>query len=252
MISDAWRDRWPDVEQPSPNLHDAVTVLRLLEHSLRPLSRPPVHVDLVHVATNGLGALPALAAKWEHGTPMLVTEHGVALREQYLHNRNGPYRWPVKALYWAYLRRLCALGFDEAEMIAPGNLYNRRWEAQLGADAARMRTVYNGVDPAGSCPRRARGADDLVDRAHRAAQGPRDAAAGLRARAPRGAGGEVAAVRLGTFRPRGVPGAVPGARRRTGPRRRRDLRGPSGGSRKPTPPVRWSSSPASPKAFPTP
>ena len=108
----------------------------------------PCTWTVVHVATNGLGALPALAAKWEHGTPMLVTEHGVALREHYLHNRNGPYRWPVKALYSAYLRRLCALGFDEAEMIAPGNLYNRRWEAQLGADATRTRTVYNGVDPA--------------------------------------------------------------------------------------------------------
>jgi glycosyltransferase involved in cell wall biosynthesis len=148
VISDAWRDRWPEVAPLSPNLHDAVTALRLLEHSLRPLSRPPVHVDLVHVATNGLGSLPALAAKWEHGTPMLVTEHGVALREQYLVNRNGPYRWPVKALYLAYLRRLCALGFSEAEMIAPGNLYNKRWEAQLGADATRIRTVYNGVDPA--------------------------------------------------------------------------------------------------------
>jgi polysaccharide biosynthesis protein PelF len=148
VISDAWRDRWPDVEQPPPSLHDAVTVLHLLEHSLRPLSRPPVRVDLLHVATNGLGALPALAAKWEHGTPILVTEHGVALREHYLHNRNGPYRWPVRKLYSAYLRRLCALGFAEAEMIAPGNLYNRRWEEQLGADAARTRTVYNGVDPA--------------------------------------------------------------------------------------------------------
>jgi len=148
VISDAWRDRWPDVEQPSPSLHDAVTVLRLLEHSLRPLSASPVQADLVHVATNGLGALPALAAKWQYGTPMLVSEHGVALREHYLHNRNGPFRWPVRALYSAYLRRLCALGFAEAEMIVPGNLYNRRWEAQLGADATRARTIYNGVDPA--------------------------------------------------------------------------------------------------------
>jgi len=148
VISDAWRDRWPDVEDLSPNLHDAVTVLRLFEHSLRPLSRPPVHVDLAHVATNGLGALPALTAKWEYGTPMLVSEHGVAIREQYLVNRHGPYRWPVKSLYLGYLRRLCALSFGEAEMIAPGNLWNRRWEAQLGADATRTRTIYNGVDPA--------------------------------------------------------------------------------------------------------
>jgi glycosyltransferase involved in cell wall biosynthesis len=27
-------------------------------------------------------------------------------------------------------------------------VYNRRWEELLGADPARIRTVYNGVDPA--------------------------------------------------------------------------------------------------------
>jgi len=33
-------------------------------------------------------------------------------------------------------------------MITPGNVYNKRWEEQLGADLSRVRTVYNGVDPA--------------------------------------------------------------------------------------------------------
>jgi polysaccharide biosynthesis protein PelF len=72
----------------------------------------------------------------------------VYLREQYLQNTNGPYRWPVKALHLGFMRRLCALGYNEATMITPGNVYNRRWEERLGADPARIRTVYNGVDPA--------------------------------------------------------------------------------------------------------
>jgi polysaccharide biosynthesis protein PelF len=119
-----------------------------VEHALRPLSSPPVRADLTHVVTNGLGALPALVAKWRHDTPLIVSEHGVYLREQYLHLRRPPFGWPVKELYLRFLGEICALGYREAELIIPGNVYNRRWEAQLGADPARIRTVYNGVSPA--------------------------------------------------------------------------------------------------------
>jgi len=118
------------------------------QEDLSALSHPPVQADVAHAVTNGLGALPALAAKWRYGTPMIVTEHGIYMREQYMHSRNGPFRWPVRALHLRFLRRLCSLGYHEAEMITPGNVYNKRWEEQLGADMSRVRTVYNGVDPA--------------------------------------------------------------------------------------------------------
>ena len=79
---------------------------------------------------------------------MIVTEHGVYMREHYLHLRNPQFGWPVKDLYLRFLRRLCTLGYQEAEVITPGNVYNKRWETELGADITRIRTVYNGVDPA--------------------------------------------------------------------------------------------------------
>jgi polysaccharide biosynthesis protein PelF len=178
LLSDAWRQRWPDIlpeigtrwpagltgdgddgqgkDDPGkadlkrvvPTLADAVTAMQLLEHALRPLSHPPVQADVVHVVTNGLGALPAFAAKWQYGLPIIVTEHGVYMREQYLHLRRPEFGWPVKDLYLRFLRRICTLGYHEAEVITPGNIYNRRWEAELGADESRVRTVYNGVDPA--------------------------------------------------------------------------------------------------------
>jgi glycosyltransferase involved in cell wall biosynthesis len=148
MLSQAWQDRRSDSGQPVPNLHDAVTAMQLLEHSLRPLSHPPVEANVVHVATNGLGVLPALTAKWKHGTPAIVSEHGIYLREQYLNSRRLPYRWPVKALYLGFMRQLCALAYREAQTITPCNIYNRRWEERLGADPSHIRTVYNGVDPA--------------------------------------------------------------------------------------------------------
>ncbi len=148
LLSEAWQDWRLDSTEAAPTLHDAVSAMQLLEHSLRPLSHPPVKADVAHAVTNGLGALPALAAKWRYGTPMIVTEHGIYMREQYLHSRGGPLRWPVRALHLRFLRRLCSLGYHEAEMITPGNVYNKRWEEQLGADLSRVRTVYNGVDPA--------------------------------------------------------------------------------------------------------
>ena len=148
LLSNSWQERWPDSDRPAPTLHDAVAAMQLLDHSLRPLSYAPVLADIGHAVTNGLGVLPALTAKWRYGMPVLVTEHGIYLREQYLLNRRSPYRWPVKALYLRFMRHLCAVGYHEAAAITPGNVYNRRWEERLGAEPSRIRTVYNGVDPA--------------------------------------------------------------------------------------------------------
>ncbi len=149
VLSDAWRQRAAGSGQAAPTLHDAVAAIQILEHSLRPLSHTPVQADIAHAVTNGLGALPALASKWTFDTPVLITEHAVALREQYLYmqHRQAMFGWPAKAFYLAFLQRLCTLGYQEAATIAPGNIYNTRWEERLGADATRVRTVYNGVEP---------------------------------------------------------------------------------------------------------
>jgi glycosyltransferase involved in cell wall biosynthesis len=175
LLGEAWRQRWPEIlpdttpdrttaaaataapgtlegrwdaapERVVPTLGDAVTAMQLLEHALRPFSHRPVAADVIHAVTNGLGILPALAAKWRYDRPMIVTEHGVYLREHYLHLRRPQFGWPVKDLYLRFLRRLCTLGYQEAEVITPGNVYNKRWETELGAQVSRIRTVYNGVD----------------------------------------------------------------------------------------------------------
>jgi glycosyltransferase involved in cell wall biosynthesis len=154
LLIATWRERWPQLSADhrttldAPTLQDAVTAMQLVEHALRPLSHPAVRADVVHAVTNGLGVLPALTAKWLHGVPIIVTEHGVYMREHYMHLRHPEFGWPVKDLFLRFLGQVCALGYREAEVITPGNVYNRRWEEQLGAERARIRTIYNGVDPA--------------------------------------------------------------------------------------------------------
>lgn len=146
-MMDAWRD-WPEGLGQPPTVADAVIAVELLEHSLRPLTAPPVLAEVSHCVANGLAALPALTAHWCHQTPLLLTEHGIYLRERYLGYRSSPYRHPVKALHLAFFRQVCELAYRTAALVAPGNIYNKRWEERLGTDPALIRTVYNGVDPA--------------------------------------------------------------------------------------------------------
>lgn len=130
-----------------PTVHDALTATDLLEHALRPLGTRIPEDSVAHAVSSGLATLPALAARKLDGVPFLLTEHGIYLRERYLGYRSDAQRWPVKAFMLGFYRELNSLGYRTADLITPCNQYNRRWEERGGADADKIRTVYNGVDP---------------------------------------------------------------------------------------------------------
>lgn len=135
--------------KPALTLADALAVSDLIEHLLRPLSNPlPSRVDLVHTAMNGLSTMVGMTSKWTYGTPMVMSEHGIYLRERYLSYVNDPSPYPVKVLLLNFFRLLTSAAYQVADIIAPHSRYNRRWELQNGAMPAQLRTMYNGVDPA--------------------------------------------------------------------------------------------------------
>ncbi|WP_106397693.1 GT4 family glycosyltransferase PelF [Actinocorallia populi] len=146
----AWSER-PLPEGVAPTVYDALTAISLLEHALRPLSRPAVKGDVTHAVSNGMAVLPALVAKWTYGTPLCLTEHGIYLRERYLGYGKG-LPWPVKAFILGFFRLLCQTGYQAADLVTPGNRYNHRWETRCGARPEDIRTIYNGVDPAAFPP----------------------------------------------------------------------------------------------------
>ncbi|MEU5696695.1 GT4 family glycosyltransferase PelF [Actinosynnema sp. NPDC020468] len=129
------------------SLRDAITVTDLLEHMLRPLAHPPLEVDVCHLAMNGLSALVAMASKWAHGTPVIMSEHGVYLRERYLGMIGEKLSLPVKKLLLGFHRALAGAAYRICDMLTPHSSYNRRWQLRNGADEKRMRTMYNGIDP---------------------------------------------------------------------------------------------------------
>src|SRR3954451_23584705 len=84
MMLDAWREIRIDETAPAPTVADAVQATWLIEHMLRPLSAPVVEADIIHCSMNGLSTLVAMAAKWANGTPIVMSEHGIYLRERYI------------------------------------------------------------------------------------------------------------------------------------------------------------------------
>lgn len=123
-----------------------------LERALRPLSLDWYGddglgaVDLCHAASGGSAALSGLLAKRFFGVPLLVTEYGVQLRAHYLAASEGELTAPVRALLAAFQGRLAAEVYAQASVITPGNTHARRWQEKCGADRAKLRTVYPGME----------------------------------------------------------------------------------------------------------
>ena len=142
-MMDAWH---ATVGEHGLTLAEALEAAWLMEHMLRPLSATPIKADTVHCTMNGLSMLVGMAAKWRHGTPVVMSEHGVYLRERYLAFLQEDASHAVKVLILSFFRSLAGAGYLISDAIAPHSSYNSRWQLHNGADPERIWTMYNGVD----------------------------------------------------------------------------------------------------------
>lgn len=147
----------------SAKVPDLLAVVDRLERALRPLSLDwygeqggdtgLAAADLCHAVGGGTAALAGLLAARSYGTPLLVTEYGVRLREHYLASAADAVApaaagAPVRALLASFQGRLARETYAQAQLITPGNTHARRWQERCGARRERLRTVYPGMDAA--------------------------------------------------------------------------------------------------------
>lgn len=144
------------------SLADVTEAMTLLYRWLIPLAMPLPTADLVHATSAGLPSLTAIAAKLKDGSPILLTEHGVFLRERCLQEIHSPSRLFVKLLGIRFAIHITELSYALADQISPGSNYNHRWELRGGASPQRLMTIYNGVDPESFRPAVRRGTTPLV------------------------------------------------------------------------------------------
>jgi glycosyltransferase involved in cell wall biosynthesis len=152
VFLDVWSRHSPsllgsDADQPI-TLADVLMITDFIEHYLRPLQTPPLDADLVHATANGPSTVVGLLTKWERNTPVIVSEHGVYLRERILSIRASAGSTALRATLIRFFVRLTELGYRTADAILPVSDFNSRWALRAGALPTSVRTIHNGVDPA--------------------------------------------------------------------------------------------------------
>jgi glycosyltransferase involved in cell wall biosynthesis len=141
----AWECRPPATEYPT--LAELKQAYRLLYHLLMVLHFPIPSADIVHSSAASFCGLPCVLGKLAKGTPYVLTEHGVYLREQYLNLRRQVKSLFVRWFLYRVVENVVELNYYFADLVAPVCAYNSRWEKLLGVPASRIKVVFNGVDP---------------------------------------------------------------------------------------------------------
>jgi glycosyltransferase involved in cell wall biosynthesis len=145
--------QWGDISEEQPNLFDVTTALRWLYSFLLPLSVALPRVDIAHATLASPACLAVIAAKYEYGAPIVVTDHGIFIRERYIAlSAEKLSRFSKRFLLnlSAYASRAI---YQAADQISPVCDYNQRWELRYGGSPDRIRTIYNGIDPGVFTPR---------------------------------------------------------------------------------------------------
>jgi polysaccharide biosynthesis protein PelF len=131
---------------PALDQLEAAQLYQTLYWVARSAAAPAPEADVLHVTAAGWSAIPAVVNKALHGTPMVLTEHGVYVRESYLAAiRNGGSpgsRFAATRL----ARGLARCAYAWADVVAPVTDANAYWEMGFGIDPAKILVLYNGLD----------------------------------------------------------------------------------------------------------
>jgi len=132
---------------PGVDLVEAAQLYQSLYWVARTAAAPTPETDVLHVTAAGWAAVPALVHKAVHGTPMILTEHGVYVREAYLAAARSADSPGTRFIATRLARGLARAAYAAADIVSPVTDANALWEEGLGIDPAKIRVVYNGMAP---------------------------------------------------------------------------------------------------------
>lgn len=132
-------------EEESPRIAEAIEGLRLLYRLLQTLNVEVPRADVTHSAAAAFCAIPCILSSVERGTPFLLTEHGVYLREQYLAIDRARMPYHLKRFLIDLISAVAQTSYVLADQISPVCNFNTRWELVYGAPENRINVIYNGV-----------------------------------------------------------------------------------------------------------
>ncbi len=132
---------------PEPSLADIGATLSWMAALLRPLAATLPRADVYHATVAATVGLLGVVARLEHGTPFLLTEHGVYFRERTISAAADAHLSFFQKQFLVRLAEAVAhVCYAYAGLIAPVCRFNSKWEIRLGAPPEKIRVIYNAVD----------------------------------------------------------------------------------------------------------
>jgi polysaccharide biosynthesis protein PelF len=128
----------------TPSLAEVALCMNWLRSSLVPLLFIPPKTDVVHATGAGLAGISAWIASSHHGVPLVLTEHGIYLRERHLETTQP---FSLRLLRSQLFQAVARLLYFQADRIVGVCEFNRTWQLQLNAPIERTRVIPNGVNP---------------------------------------------------------------------------------------------------------
>jgi polysaccharide biosynthesis protein PelF len=130
-----------------PSMAEITEAIRLFYRLFIPIHVPVPVTDLTHSSAAAFCGLSCVLAKLDRGTPYLLTEHGVNIREQYLNLHRSIDSPFVCQFLYCLMGTVVKLNFYYADIISPVCEYNSRWEKWWGVPQEKIKVIYNGADP---------------------------------------------------------------------------------------------------------
>ncbi|WP_243694634.1 GT4 family glycosyltransferase PelF [Flavobacterium psychrotolerans] len=128
-------------------LYDFTVGMRWIYRFLIPISIDVPKVDISHLTLSGFPVIPALVLKYKYGTPIIVTEHGVFIRERLIAINSSEYSFFLKNLLIKFSECITKLVYYKSDLILSVNKFNISWEKKYGANPNKIEVIYNGIDP---------------------------------------------------------------------------------------------------------
>jgi polysaccharide biosynthesis protein PelF len=145
-------ERHPDTGRtPELDAVDAANLYQRLYWIARTATVETPASDVLHVTAAGWAAIPALVHRRIFGAPLLLTEHGVYVREAYLAAARSSAPAAERFLSSRLARGLSVATYASADVVAPVTEANARWELGLGVEPDSIRVIHNGIAPPRAC-----------------------------------------------------------------------------------------------------
>lgn len=146
-IEKSYPDSALDLQVPEMNLKYVTFSLRWLYHFLMPVDVPLPEVDITHSTLAGFPSIPSIVKRFEDGTPAIITDHGVWLRERLINiGKNEEFDYYTKKFLLDLSSFMSRSIYSIADQISPVTKIHTEWEVVSGAPRKRIKPIYNGID----------------------------------------------------------------------------------------------------------